>query len=1281
MRTIFLFRWVLLLACCPFFIQAQSFTTDFEGTACPGSPCGGYIDNLDCLTDWKSSHGTPQISSSSCFGNDALLLIARNDEKGGWGAEGAFWNLPNALLSSNCYVIRFYTKRSGSTNSNVNLQLSLTNNLTFGNVPPPSGACVEPNLTNPEQIFFNVPSTNLSTSCTLQEFIVTPSQNYSQIWAKSWLAASPSGSSVDLFIDDISIEAPDQSLADFTIDPSSGPICTGESIQFTSTFTGNVNHSWNFGDGSNSTLANPSHSYSSENTYTVSHTVSDGNGCFSFTSTQQITVLKAGNADFQFSIGEPTCEGTEVCFTNLSTGEVTGFSWIFGDGSPFDSQNENPCHTYDEAGDYLVILSVVDVCGNVDIFSITVSVPGLPYDADISGNQTISGLEGSLTIPVGSASNALWRVDGTLTIDQDYTFGNNLEIELQPGAVIIVNPDVTLTMDHAYLHGCEQLWQGIRLLSASTGNINGAILAADNSTIEDAEFAIRPFNKTTLDVVNTTFNKNFVGIFYEDPTGFYIESPFYGNAFLCTDVLLPPYPGQLTNPGTFAFAGMEIYGQILLNIGVGGQNINRFVGLANGIIAENTSLDIRSTAFISMLTPGEYGVEGFGINSVGTDPGFTLRLVGLGLETPSFTPPRTFNNCRTAIFTENLRIANITNAQMENLISGVIAMNSNTDVRIRLNQIQAGAQGIGLSNWDPFTDIDIRQNEILMDGVSNGIGIRLNAIGIPPTSGSILVQENTIDLEMSKSIGISCANISFAEIRENTINSSTPSLSDTRGIYLQYCEESTLCGNVMNGNGNFTGMSNNIGLYLNSSTSQLIQCNTMDNWLQGMYVIGTCTATDAVKGNVFGAADEGLVIEDNSSIGEQTDLPEAKGNRWEGPFQSWAAKHNESVDLNFILGSRFTVNSNTTPLFPNPIFVGIGGVLDFFSPGTTGNPVFFCNENDPCGFPESEELLLNSTEQNIIAGVLYNESSPTGYQQIAYQRLLLKLLDHPSLYQNNLAALDFLNAQSTQEAGQFAEVFKAMKDGWTFAPDLGDELLYYNAAIDVLLDSIIIQDSLQLAEDNGAVWLPQRRVLIESLLTEIQAVQEKWEDIWTERSQNWEGVANQNQSIDTEEAVYSDLQWIYNLLLASAYTNQYQFTPDEVANLEQIAAICVPEGGLATFLARGILEIKDGRYPDYQENCDLEENTLEEDSSMGAKRLYLQPNPATDQLLIRFSEELEAQELCVYAPTGALLFRKEISNGATMHSLNVEVLPAGLYYIRVFDKNKLSIASQAFIKQ
>jgi len=125
----------------------------------------------------------------------------------------------------------------------------------------------------------------------------------------------------------------------------------------------------------------------------------------------------------------------------------------------------------------------------------------------------------------------------------------------------------------------------------------------------------------------------------------------------------------------------------------------------------------------------------------------------------------------------------------------------------------------------------------------------------------------------------------------------------------------------------------------------------------------------------------------------------------------------------------------------------------------------------------------------------------------------------------------------------------------------------------------------------------------------------------------------------------------------------------------------VLEGGQATFLARGILEIKDGRYPDYQENCDLEENTLEEDSSMGAQRLYIQPNPATDQLLIRFSEELEAQELCVYAPTGALVFRQEISDGASMHSVNVGVLPAGLYYIRVFDKNKLSIASQAFIKQ
>jgi PKD repeat protein len=70
-------------------------------------------------------------------------------------------------------------------------------------------------------------------------------------------------------------------VADFSATPTSG--LTPLSVQFTDSSTGftePITYFWNFGDGSNSTERNPSHTYSSENSqnYTVSFNVSGNYG-------------------------------------------------------------------------------------------------------------------------------------------------------------------------------------------------------------------------------------------------------------------------------------------------------------------------------------------------------------------------------------------------------------------------------------------------------------------------------------------------------------------------------------------------------------------------------------------------------------------------------------------------------------------------------------------------------------------------------------------------------------------------------------------------------------------------------------------------------------------------------------------------------------------------------------------------------------------------------------------------------------------------------------------
>jgi PKD repeat protein len=69
----------------------------------------------------------------------------------------------------------------------------------------------------------------------------------------------------------------------------------------------------------------------------------------------------ACNAQFEFEI-----DGLVVHFINQSTsdGEIVSYHWDFGDGHMGDGQN--PTHTYDEPGGYLVCLTIEDNQGCTD---------------------------------------------------------------------------------------------------------------------------------------------------------------------------------------------------------------------------------------------------------------------------------------------------------------------------------------------------------------------------------------------------------------------------------------------------------------------------------------------------------------------------------------------------------------------------------------------------------------------------------------------------------------------------------------------------------------------------------------------------------------------------------------------------------------------------------------------------------------------------------------------------------------------------------------------------
>ncbi len=147
--------------------------------------------------------------------------------------------------------------------------------------------------------------------------------------------------------------------------PSKSP--TGEWIQFKGSVYGGVrpyNWSWDFGNGDVSYEQNPMYKYSAAGVYTVSLTVTDSEGNVS-EDHLSIRLFEP----FRVDVHGPYrgVVSTPIQFISSPNGGVPGYDWYwdFGDGhNGFESRDQNPLHTYNQPGVYIVKLMIVDSIWN-----------------------------------------------------------------------------------------------------------------------------------------------------------------------------------------------------------------------------------------------------------------------------------------------------------------------------------------------------------------------------------------------------------------------------------------------------------------------------------------------------------------------------------------------------------------------------------------------------------------------------------------------------------------------------------------------------------------------------------------------------------------------------------------------------------------------------------------------------------------------------------------------------------------------------------------------------
>jgi len=116
------------------------------------------------------------------------------------------------------------------------------------------------------------------------------------------------------------------------------------------------NWSWDFGDGGKSSNPNPTHTYITPGTYTVTLNVSGVGGDSTIVKQNYVNIDASCMPSMDFSVDNRLInKGTTVFFSHPSFTNYSSLVWNFGDG--YTSTSDSPSHTYTEPGYYTVTLA------------------------------------------------------------------------------------------------------------------------------------------------------------------------------------------------------------------------------------------------------------------------------------------------------------------------------------------------------------------------------------------------------------------------------------------------------------------------------------------------------------------------------------------------------------------------------------------------------------------------------------------------------------------------------------------------------------------------------------------------------------------------------------------------------------------------------------------------------------------------------------------------------------------------------------------------------------
>ncbi|HQQ94825.1 MAG TPA: PKD domain-containing protein [Bacteroidia bacterium] len=197
--------------------------------------------------------------------------------------------------------------------------------------------------------------------------------------------------------------------------------CVNTVVQFTNTSNISVGsisgYTWNLGNGATSNLVNPTNSYTTNGTYTITLDAVSNMGCAA-SLTQTLGIFPPPVIGFT---ANPLCDAngtsfTPITSTAIASGSLATFFWDFGDGST--SNLASPIHIYNAPGLYTVNFSALSNHNCPASFTNTFIISPSPTVAIIT--NSINACSNTFTFASNSSISAgtlthTWNLGGGLT--------------------------------------------------------------------------------------------------------------------------------------------------------------------------------------------------------------------------------------------------------------------------------------------------------------------------------------------------------------------------------------------------------------------------------------------------------------------------------------------------------------------------------------------------------------------------------------------------------------------------------------------------------------------------------------------------------------------------------------------------------------------------------------------------------------------------------------------------------------------------------------------------